>query len=166
MALQKFLNAQGFIIATSGAGSPGNESSTFGAKTKAALAKFQAANGISPAAGYLGPKTRAMINASAATPAIPASPTTNATPTFPATTASFTRSLDVGNSGDDVLALQKFLNAYGFTISDSGVGSPGNETTYFGGKTRAALAKFQAANGISPAVGYFGPKTRAVVNGM
>jgi peptidoglycan hydrolase-like protein with peptidoglycan-binding domain len=62
-ALQVFLNAQGFVVATSGAGSPGNESSYFGARTKAALAAFQKARGITPAAGYFGPKTRVMLRA-------------------------------------------------------------------------------------------------------
>jgi peptidoglycan hydrolase-like protein with peptidoglycan-binding domain len=66
-------------------------------------------------------------------------------------------------TGDDVLALQKLLNANGFTLAASGAGSPGNETTYFGALTRAALAKFQAANGISPAAGYYGPITRAYI---
>ena len=78
----------------------------------------------------------------------------------------FTRNLEVGGTGDEVLALQKFLNANGFMIAESGPGSPGNETTTFGGLTRAALAAFQAANGITPSVGYFGPKTRAFVAGM
>src|SRR3989344_2807449 len=76
----------------------------------------------------------------------------------------FTRNLEVGGTGDEVLALQQFLNANGFAIAESGVGSPGNETNYFGGLTRAALAKFQAANGITPSVGYLGPKTRAAIN--
>ena len=78
----------------------------------------------------------------------------------------FTRNLEVGGTGDEVLALQKFLNANGFAIAESGPGSPGNETSTFGGLTRAALAKFQAANGITPAVGYFGPKTRVFIQGM
>ena len=76
----------------------------------------------------------------------------------------FSRNLNVGSSGQDVLALQKFLNANGFTITASGQGSPGNETMLFGSLTRAALARFQAANGISPAVGYFGPITREYIN--
>lgn len=78
----------------------------------------------------------------------------------------FTRDLEVGLSGADVLCLQKFLNSNGFTIASSGIGSPGEETSLFGGLTREALAKWQAAQGISPATGYFGAKTRtAVVSG-
>jgi peptidoglycan hydrolase-like protein with peptidoglycan-binding domain len=51
----------------------------------------------------------------------------------------------------------------GYKIAETGVGSPGNETEYFGNLTRKALAKFQADNKIYPAVGYFGPKTKALL---
>ncbi len=62
MALQKFLNGSAAtMVAASGAGSPGNETSTFGPATKAAVIKFQTANGVSPAAGYVGAITRAKI---------------------------------------------------------------------------------------------------------
>jgi hypothetical protein len=79
---------------------------------------------------------------------------------------SFTRDLTVGSKGDDVKALQQFLNSHGAQIAASGAGSPGSESTYFGSLTKAALAKWQAANGVSPASGYFGPITRAKINGM
>lgn len=82
------------------------------------------------------------------------------------TSATFTRNLTVGSTGSDVKALQQWLNANGYTVAVSGAGSVGSETTYFGNATKAALAKFQAANGISPAVGYFGPITRAKVVAM
>lgn len=75
----------------------------------------------------------------------------------------FTRDLRVGSVGDDVRALQIFLNTHGFPVAVSGAGSTGMETTLFGGLTKAALIKFQIANNIAPASGYFGPKTRAVV---
>lgn len=78
----------------------------------------------------------------------------------------FDRILKFGMTGDDVYALQKFLNTHGFTVSTTGPGSKGFESTYFGAKTRAALAKFQASKNITPAVGFFGPITRGVVNGM
>lgn len=95
------------------------------------------------------------------TKAVPSTPSvvTKPAPSTPA--VSFTSDLTVGSTGLEVKALQAYLNAKGFTVAVSGAGSVGNETTMFGGLTRAALAKFQAAKGILPSVGYFGPKTRA-----
>ena len=78
-------------------------------------------------------------------------------------TAAFARNLELGMTGADVKALQQWLNANGYRVASSGPGSPGNETSKFGGATKAALIKFQKANGITPAAGYFGPKTRAAV---
>lgn len=60
-SLQKYLNAKGFPVSKIGAGSPGNESTVFAAKTQAALINFQKAKGIKPASGYFGPITRAYI---------------------------------------------------------------------------------------------------------
>ncbi|MAF80263.1 hypothetical protein CL629_04280 [bacterium] len=74
---------------------------------------------------------------------------------------SFTRSLTTGVSGSDVKCLQQYLNAAGYPVAATGVGSPGNETEYFGSLSRSATAKWQAANNVSPAVGYFGPISRA-----
>lgn len=56
----------------------------------------------------------------------------------------FTRQLNLGMSGIDVKELQRFLNANGFQVAQSGAGSPGNETEYFGALTQAALQKYQA----------------------
>ena len=78
--------------------------------------------------------------------------------------AVFKANLTIGSLGSEVKALQEFLNARGYTIAASGPGSPGNETTRFGALTKAALIKYQKAKGIKPAVGYFGPLTRAAVN--
>ncbi len=74
--------------------------------------------------------------------------------------------LEAGARREEVRALQKLLNAHGFTIAASGGGSPGNETTFFGPATKAALIKFQKAKNITPAVGYFGPKTRAIFQSL
>lgn len=64
MNLQKVLNmSSDTMVASSGAGSPGMETMTFGPATKAAVIKFQMKFGISPAAGYVGAITRAKLNA-------------------------------------------------------------------------------------------------------
>jgi hypothetical protein len=73
----------------------------------------------------------------------------------------FTRGLTVGSTGADVMALQQYLNGAGSKVSDTGAGSPGSESTYFGTKTKAAVAKWQTANGVAPAVGYFGSISKA-----
>ncbi|HEY4475184.1 MAG TPA: peptidoglycan-binding domain-containing protein, partial [Candidatus Paceibacterota bacterium] len=79
----------------------------------------------------------------------------------PATACTFTRDLTMGSKGDDVKCLQQYLNGAGYKVADTGAGSPGSETTYLGSLTKAALAKWQAANSVTPSVGYFGPKSRA-----
>jgi hypothetical protein len=77
----------------------------------------------------------------------------------------FSRNLYSGMIHEDVKELQKYLNANGFSVAVSGPGSSGNETTKFGRATRNALIKFQVANKIKPAIGYFGPVTRRAANG-
>ncbi|MBU6370707.1 MAG: peptidoglycan-binding protein [Patescibacteria group bacterium] len=88
-------------------------------------------------------------------------PVVTTTTSAPAMTSSytFTSDLTIGSKGAAVTALQNFL------IAQGDLGASYN-TGYFGSLTQAALAKFQAAEKISPAAGYFGPKTRAIVNGM
>jgi hypothetical protein len=81
----------------------------------------------------------------------------------------FTRPLFLNRRGEDVRNLQRFLNANPDTrIALTGVGSPGNETDFFGGLTKAALGKFQLKYGLvfslnDPTFGYLGPKTRAKI---
>lgn len=87
----------------------------------------------------------------------------SSTPSSGASCSQFTRDLTIGSTGADVQALQKILNANGYPVAASGAGSPGNESTYFGSLTASALGKWQASKGISPAVGYFGPITRAAL---
>ena len=64
----------------------------------------------------------------------------------------------------DVKELQKYLNTHGYPVALSGAGSLGNETTKFGPLTKSALIKFQQAKNIIPAVGFFGPITRGLIN--
>jgi hypothetical protein len=86
------------------------------------------------------------------------------TPATGCTITSFARNLTVGSSGADVKCLQVVLNSAADTkVATTGVGSPGSETTYFGGLTKAAVVKFQIKYAISPAAGYVGPITRAKI---
>jgi peptidoglycan hydrolase-like protein with peptidoglycan-binding domain len=78
-----------------------------------------------------------------------------------AATYNFTRDLTIGSTGADVVVLQDFLITKGHLVMPAGV-SKG----YFGSISAAALAKYQASVGISPAAGYFGPITRAHFNAM
>lgn len=69
-ALQVFLNNNGFLVAESGPGSPGNETTLFGAGTRRALIDFQEANsqtllkplGLDRGTGYVGDLTIDLIN--------------------------------------------------------------------------------------------------------
>jgi peptidoglycan hydrolase-like protein with peptidoglycan-binding domain len=86
--------------------------------------------------------------------------------------STFTNYLKIGASGQDVKNLQIFLNSQGFTVSASGAGSPGSETSYFGPATYRSLIKFQnyyassilAPVGLTQGTGYFGPSTVNKVN--
>jgi len=80
-----------------------------------------------------------------------------------ASCSQFTQNLTLGSTGADVQALQVLLNANGAQVAASGAGSPGNESQTFGPLTQAALAKWQAAHGVTPPAGYFGPITRAAL---
>lgn len=57
---------------------------------------------------------------------------------------SFNRNLKLGDKGEDVRYLQQILNEDPETqVATSGNGAPGNESTYFGQRTKEALIKFQ-----------------------
>ncbi|MEI6352459.1 MAG: peptidoglycan-binding domain-containing protein [Candidatus Nomurabacteria bacterium] len=76
----------------------------------------------------------------------------------------FTQNLKLGSTGAQVLQLEKTLNNTGYTISTTGVGSAGMETSYFGAKTKAAVIKYQKANNITPTSGNVYALTRAALN--
>ena len=82
------------------------------------------------------------------------------------------RDLYPGSQGEDVRSLQQYLNSKGFTLASSGAGSPGNETTYYGNLTAAAVRRFQEAHfteilsplGYASGTGICGPSTRSYIN--
>jgi hypothetical protein len=58
--LQQFLNTHGFILSTSGAGSPGKETTLFGLLTYKSLKAYQKSVGL-PSTGYFGVMTRGVV---------------------------------------------------------------------------------------------------------
>lgn len=73
-----------------------------------------------------------------------------------------------GQRGEEVLEIQRFLNQNSRTrITDSGPGSKGKETQYFGSLTKEAVKKFQTlfakdileSVGLNKATGFWGPST-------
>ena len=74
----------------------------------------------------------------------------------------FNTNLTVGSTGADVVALQTWLIASGYSIPSiaSGAASKG----YFGSQTQTAVKAYQASKGI-PSTGFVGPLTRGALNG-
>jgi len=106
--------------------------------------------------------------------ALKGEPVTPTTPTVEGCTiTSFDRNLKLGMSGDDVNCLQIVLNSDSETqLAASGVGSAGNETSYFGPLTKTAVISFQELYsedcldswGLTEGTGYVGSTTRAKLN--
>jgi hypothetical protein len=94
------------------------------------------------------------------------------TATAQSCTTHFAITLGLGDTGPEVREMQVFLNAQGFRIAESGQGSAGNETAYFGLLTKAAVIRFQekyaeeilTPSGLTAGNGRWGPATRTVAN--
>jgi len=86
----------------------------------------------------------------------------------------FTKNLRLGNIDLEVKHLQQYLNASGFMVAQTGAGSPGKETQYFGQRTKQALIKFQEKYadeiltplGFTKGTGIVGAYTRKKLNGF
>jgi hypothetical protein len=84
----------------------------------------------------------------------------------------FKKNLRFFDIDTEVQKLQKFLNSQGFKLSDSGYGSEGNETNFFGNRTKKALIKFQEKYSkdilepinLKNGTGFFGDFTRKLIN--
>jgi peptidoglycan hydrolase-like protein with peptidoglycan-binding domain len=88
---------------------------------------------------------------------------------------SFSRVLKLGDLGEDVRMLQEILNQDSDTqVVSFGVGSPGNETDYFGSLTLNAVQRFQNKYaqeilfplGLSTGTGFIGNSTLAKLNSL
>jgi hypothetical protein len=77
----------------------------------------------------------------------------------------FRRNLEPWDTGGDVQALQEFLVAQDSGPAAEKLKAHGT-TMVFGRLTLNALIEFQKKVGITPASGYFGPKTRGYVNNL
>ena len=126
-----------------------------------ALVTIVSVSGITPAVAQTPAELQTQINALLAQITALQAQIAGAPAPAPAAVFNFTRNLTLGSTGEDVKALQQFLNTQGFAVAATGAGSAGNESTTFGPRTQAALVRFQEANNISPALGFFGPVTRA-----
>jgi len=87
----------------------------------------------------------------------------------------FKQNLSFGQNLIDVKYLQIILNSDSQTkVANSGPGSAGHETTYFGPLTKTAVIKFQEKYaeeilkplGLTSGTGYVGPYTRTKLNSL
>jgi len=167
-------------VATSGVGSPSQETSYFGPLTKAAVIKFQekyAADcltpwGLTTGTGYVGSTTRVKLNSLLTVGEEEEEEEVVAIEGIPAG-YKFTTTLKLGQVSSDVKYLQIVLNSASDTrLAETGVGSPGRETNIFGPLTKAAVIKFQekyadevlAPWDLAEGTGFVGETTRAKIN--
>lgn len=87
-----------------------------------------------------------------------------------ATCTPFARNLTLGTTGEDVRTLQQMLNSNVSTrVATEGIGSAGQESMYFGAKTKIAVIKFQnlyakeilTPVGLTSGTGFVGTGSRA-----
>lgn len=121
----------------------------FGPLTQASVKKFQDLHDL-PQTGVTDDATRVKLNALSAS---------HATTGAPESIALVAADLSRGASGEGVEYLQQFLTYEG-SYPEAFV------TGYYGPLTQAAVARFQQTYGITPAVGYMGPKTRHTIQSM
>ena len=176
--LQQYFNNNSCLVSEAGAGSPGRETTYFGTKTRQSAVCYQREHAINPPLGFVGPLTRAHINARLAAlgdtalltptnPLIISTPTAQekvipeetvgplftpwslSAPVSSAGTPPETTSYSVGDRHEDIREAQQILNKTPCTVATSGAGSAGQETDYFGQKTRQAILCYQQRNNLS-----------------
>lgn len=159
--LQQVLYAVGVAVAVVGPGSPGNETTSFGTLTRAAVRKFQCQKNITCigdeyTSGY------GLVNAITRQALVTSLPESVSIQTkvvsggaLEGGVALLNRELQIGMAGSDVSYVQTFLKQQGFfTAGVNGV---------FGPITRTAVIGFQKKYALTPAFGYIGPKTLAKI---
>jgi hypothetical protein len=100
--------------------------------------------------------------------------TDTSVPTLTAYQFTFSQVLKLGSMGEEVRQLQVFLNTHGFPVAQTGNGSLGKESIYFGIKTHRALIKFQEAykeeilipQGLTQGTGIFLNYSKRVANAI
>jgi peptidoglycan hydrolase-like protein with peptidoglycan-binding domain len=165
-SLQQALNQLGYLHTT--------PTGYFGSRTSQAVSAFQTANGLSPV-GYVGPKTRILLSeigmatssgSTISTASGSVSGSGSATSQTTGLISSVSSSdisnalgstLSYGTQGSSVTSLQNILFALGYLKA-----AP---TGFFGQLTEAAVAAFQASNGLE-SVGYTGPQTRILLGSV
>lgn len=140
------------------------------------LQQIEAFRGIVPNSSLNALQKKYQVGAYAPKPPAPTVPVASSTPKTNTTgdvSFVFLKNLKQGDTNADVVMLQIILNRDSDTqITQTGHGSPGNETDYFGALTKAAVIKFQnkhaaeilIPNGLTSGTGFVGLSTRVVLN--
>ena len=168
-----------FATNSSGTGySSGSSQSTAGCPSSGSHSNASQAQNQSPVVVPSPTPTTPTIDllspASPGSPSNPLNPKSPTNSTLIPSTERFLRNLGFGSSGEDVKRLQQFLNVNEYTLNNTGAGSPSNETTFFGPRTKAAVKVFQetfasqilAPLGLTRGTGFFGESTRGFVNSL
>ena len=174
-------------LTDSGPGSSGSETSYFGPLTKRAVIRFQekysqdvlAPWGFTSGTGYVGQTTREKLNSILGQPESLLQEVRQGESRITGLAsdilarAFFGQNLKLGMALRDVKWLQVLLNRDIDTrLTDSGPGSSGSETSYFGPLTKRAVIRFQekysahvlAPWGFTSGTGYVGTTTRQKLN--
>ncbi len=161
IALQTWLINNGYSIPeiSSGSVAKGN----YDSQTSAAVSRYQSANNLTPT-GSFDIFTRVKVNSCGST--LYTQPVTVVTNPLPPTTGSngcyqFTTDLTIGSTGPDVVALQTWLIANGYSIP--GISSGSTAKGSYDAQTASAVSAYQTAM-YMPATGVLGALTRTKLN--
>ena len=147
--VQVFLNSTDCPITEAGPGSSGQETSYFGTKTQQALACYQRLHSF-PVTNTLTPTLFQHFIQTYTSRFVPGDFT------LPPGTTPLRAAQDVqgrehsfGSTHPDIRQVQVYLNDTPCPVAETGPGSPGQETAYFGTKTQQALTCYQRLHNLS-----------------